>query len=180
MLRKHENLPRIHIKPELPKKSSIQELYNIVTDQIGTSDMIIWIVDFDTILAESNNTPAGKAKVTGQFIEMLGKLAKEKSVEVIINNPCLEFWFLLHFVDTKKSFPNCNASQAELKKHVADYAKSKKYYVKPHNDIYERLRPHLPDAVERSRAFPQLSPNNISSSRSDMYKLFVALRIPLK
>jgi hypothetical protein len=49
MLKKNETLPRIDIKPELPKKKKLSEQFKSVIDNSNIYDEVIWIVDFDTM-----------------------------------------------------------------------------------------------------------------------------------
>jgi hypothetical protein len=73
-----------------------------------------------------------------------------ENVSVIVNNPCLEFWFLLHFEKTSKYFDTCALAEDQLRNHLNDYEKTQKYYTKQGNDIYLKLRPWLNDAIKNS------------------------------
>ncbi len=98
-----------------------------------------------------------------------------KNVTVIINNPCLEFWFLLHFVKTSKKFSNCCEVINKLKKnYLTDYNKSEKYYTIYNQDIYLLLKPYLNKAIAYSRSLGEFNPKNNteSKSKSEMFKLF--------
>ena len=63
-----------------------------------------------------------------------------KNMLVIINNPCLEYWYLLHYRKTTKHFADFSSLCPELRKipELAQYEKSEAYY-NNHPDIYERL-----------------------------------------
>ncbi|MBP9134766.1 MAG: RloB domain-containing protein [Saprospiraceae bacterium] len=47
-----------------------------------------------------------------------------ENVVVIVNNPCLEFWFLLHFEKTSKYFNTCSSAETQLKKYLPNYEKT--------------------------------------------------------
>jgi RloB-like protein len=51
--------------------------------------------------------------------------ARANSVDLAISNPCFEFWFLLHFVDTDAAFHHCAEVMDRLKTHIKDYEKGK-------------------------------------------------------
>ena len=63
-----------------------------------------------------------------------------KNILVIINNPCLEYWFILHFRKTTRFFQDYAALLPELRKipDLSQYDKCETYY-NNHPDIYERL-----------------------------------------
>jgi len=69
------------------------------------------------------------------------------NVNVIVNNPCLEYWFLLHFDPSGKTYRNCDEVTVKLKRHLRDYEKSERYFKKKDNDIYIRLKPYLRNAI---------------------------------
>ncbi len=54
--------------------------------------------------------------------EVARELAKRKEHHLALSNPCVEYWFLLHFQD---HMPLIDASHAmrELKRHIPDYTK---------------------------------------------------------
>jgi hypothetical protein len=58
--------------------------------------------------------------------------AKELGINIILSNPCFEFWYLLHHTFTTSSL-NPQQARRELKKFNPDYKKSSE-------DIYNRLK----------------------------------------
>ncbi len=127
MMRNYENLP-IDIEPKLPKKKKLSEQYEeIVSKIIKNYDKIFWLIDLDTILKEDRETPKGHTKKSNKLKMYLKKLSKYENVIVLINNPCLEFWLLLHYQATGKYFPACEEATKALEKMLPDYAKTEKY-----------------------------------------------------
>jgi len=49
--------------------------------------------------------------------------AKGNKIAVALSNPCIEYWFLLHFRKTSKYFSSPDQVVLELKKHVPQYDK---------------------------------------------------------
>lgn len=55
------------------------------------------------------------------------KYSKKKNVLLCDSLTSIEYWFLLHFENTNKFFKDSAATEAELKKHIPDYEKKKKF-----------------------------------------------------
>lgn len=177
-LQQNERDLRITIKPEIPKRKNIGEQYELVCALSGEEneyDKVFWVVDFDAIIKETRETAKNKKSPLDDFIEYRHKIIKKyPHVVVIVNNPCLEFWFLLHFEQTSKYF-TADEAEKQLKKHMADYEKTEKYFKKANNDIYQRLRPHLTDAIRHSLALGGFSDEAPKKAMSEMELLFQSL-----
>ena len=109
MMKQNERQVRLTIKPELPKKKRIEDQCELVCKLAqGEYDKVFWIVDLDQITKEQREATGGKKDPMRTFIECREKVLHGKKyakrVRVIVNNPCLEFWFLLHYTHTDKSF----------------------------------------------------------------------------
>ena len=176
MLKRNERQLKINIEPKLPQRKSIDEQYKLVTELSEREySKVFWIVDLDTIIKESRETPKGKKSPLLTLIELRRKLQKDnKNVTVIINNPCLEFWLLLHFEKTSKLFDTCDKAETELKKHLKDYEKTKKYFTKQDNDIYLKLRPLLNTAISNSSNLGEFDLDEQTKAICEMFLLFQA------
>ncbi len=173
MMKKHETLP-VDIKPDLPAKKKLKDQYDEVLEYAKHSDKVIWMLDFDTLIKEESETKAkGKSKIQ-EFRGYISKLKKFDNVEVLVNTPCLEYWYLLHFTETGKYFPNCESVVKELKKHdcLNDYIKTQEYYKKKNNDIYKRLKELQKDAIVRAKKLGDFDLNNIETAKAEIYKVF--------
>jgi hypothetical protein len=75
----------------------------------------VWCV-FDTEKVADKN----------QFFQAVTK-AKNEQINLAITNPCLEYWFILHFESTTQAFSDCNdvIRKAKTIGQLADYDKSK-------------------------------------------------------
>ncbi|ETK13374.1 hypothetical protein T235_02305, partial [Tannerella sp. oral taxon BU063 isolate Cell 8/11] len=95
-------------------------------------DKVFWIVDLDQITKEQREATGGKKDPMRTFMECREKVLHGKKyakrVRVIVNNPCLEFWFLLHFIYTAKAYKDYNEMKKDFKKHMKDYDKNEDYY----------------------------------------------------
>lgn len=174
MLKRNERKIRVSIKPEIPNKKSVEEQYNLVCD-LSTKEFtkVFWLVDLDTVIKEENEVPKGKKSPLKSFEEYRTDLTKNyKNVVVIVNNPCLEFWFLLHFKKTSKYFMYCSSVEAELKKHLKDYEKTQKYFTRQNDDIYFKLKPYLKTALQNAMALGTFDNENPQKAMCEMELLF--------
>lgn len=162
MMKNAEDLPRIDIKPDLPKKKKLKELFETVKENAENYDKVIWLVDIDTIISDNQ---------VGRFGNYFNRLKKIKNISILANTPCLEYWYLLHFKSTKKYFPTCNKVTTELKKHLKDYEKTEKYYKNAKNNLYEKLKPYQKDALLHAQNLGDFDITNIESAKAEIYKI---------
>ncbi len=153
MLKRNEPNLQINIEPKIPQKKKLSDQFEKVKEYAEDFLKVFWIIDLDTIIKESKETKKGKQSKIQELKKYLKELKKYefKNIITIINNPCLEFWFILHFEQTTKYFPKCKESIKYLKKHLKDYEKNKKYFTKKNNDIYLKLKPHLLNALNNTK-----------------------------
>jgi hypothetical protein len=178
MLKRNEKLIKVDIKPEIPQKKKLADLYSKVKEVANDYDGVFWIVDMDTILNESLQAKNRSEKPIDIFTKYKKEIeGKYDNVVVVINQPCLEFWFLTHYVATTKSFANCDEAGKNLTKHIKDYTKTEKFFVKQNDDIYIKLRPRLEDAIASSRKMPAFDKDSPYSGLTEMHKLFDILEI---
>jgi len=93
----------IKVLPEIPKKKSLADMYALFKSKIGHSDKIYWVVDLDVVIKENN-------------LHVLKDYLKNYKENIIINNPCLEYWFYLHYKKGGNFNNNCNDVIRALKK----------------------------------------------------------------
>lgn len=155
LLKRNEGNLRVDLKPEIPQRKELSELYEKAKELSGSYTRVFWIVDFDVIQKETRETPKGKKTPMQYFKTYYADLQDNyENVSVIINNPCLEYWFLLHYTKTSQHYKNYDLLKPKLKKYLPDYEKTRKYYMQK-NDIYKRLKPLLPIAIDNAKAIRQ-------------------------
>ena len=154
-----EAVKSIKVKPELPERKKVQELFDFAKNKLDKGfSFVILVFDFDgplkdhremvkfkelylKYLAAQNNTLTGRQKsLYGWMKDML----------CIVNNPCLEYWYLLHYRKTTRFYLDFAALRPDLSKipEFAQYDKSEEYY-NCHPDIYERLAKN--NGLEKAR-----------------------------
>ena len=174
MLKRNERDIRVSIKPEIPNKKSVEEQYNLVCDLSSKEfTKVFWIIDLDTVIKEENEAPKGKKSPLKSFEEYRTDLHENyENIFVIVNNPCLEFWFLLHFEKTSKYFNTCSSVETELKKHLKNYEKTQKFFTKQNDDIYLKLKPKLKTALQNATAIGNFDNKNPKKAMCEMELLF--------
>jgi len=175
MLKRNENVRHVNIEPQIPQRKKLCEQYQRAIELAQHYDKVFWIIDLDVVIKESKETKKGNIKPLDelkQYVETISK--SQNNVSIIINNPCLEFWFLLHFEDTVLYFDNCAKVIRKLKNHslVSDYKKSCDYFTNKSNDIYKKLKPLLKTAIMHSKKAQAFDFKNPYSGSSQMSRLF--------
>lgn len=173
MLKRNEQDIRIDIKPEIPQKKKLADQYFKAIELSENYDKVYWIVDMDVLLKETSLTKKGRRKPIDIFLQYKDNIEKKhKKISVIINQPCLEYWFLLHFEFTTKPFSNCDEARKRLMVHLPAYEKTQNYFVKQDHDIYSTLKPNLKSAIDNARKLPPFNIEHANNGISEMAKLF--------
>lgn len=180
MLRKNEPSLGVSIKPELPTKKILKAQYDKVCELEKEYDKVFWIIDLDTIRKETKEAVKGHHNSLQELESLLKKTAANDNIIIVINNPCLEFWFLLHFQDTNKIFTDCDNATKHLKTLFPEYEKTERFF-KQDNDIYRQLKPRLKQAIANAEKTPLFDIRNAKDdagrSLSEMIKIFKELNI---
>ena len=176
MLKHNEpNIP-FNIKPQILQKKNINQQYDLVTALLEDDyDKVFWIVDLDVLLKEEREKRNSTSSLQ-QFLNYYKSLSKQKKIVVIVNNPCLEYWFLLHFQMTNKVFTACTNAEKQVSQHLQGYEKTEKFF-KNDNDIYKQLKPYLQTAKENATALGSFDTYNHSKAMCEMPLLFNTLQL---
>jgi hypothetical protein len=178
MMKEHESLKSIYIKPELPTKKKLEELFEYVIVNSKDYSQVIWIIDFDTILKEERESKVGsKSKIT-ELKEYLSKIEHVKNISVLVNTPCLEYWYLQHLKDSGRYYDNCNEVCKEFKNTILkDYEKTERYYKRKNADIYKTLKPYQKHAIQNSKKLGNFNIDMPKQGKAELYKIFDLLSI---
>ena len=175
MLKHNEpNIP-FNIKPQILQKKNINQQYDLVTALLEDDyDKVFWIVDLDVLLKEEREKNNSTSSLQ-QFLNYWQQLSKQNKVVVIVNNPCLEYWFLLHYKKTNKVFTACADAEKQVSQHLQGYEKTEKFF--KNNDIYKQLKPLLQTAKENATALGGFDTHNHSKAMCEMPLLFQELKL---
>lgn len=180
MLNRNEPNAKFQIKPEIPQRKSLFDQYDKVLSLSDNYDEVIWIIDLDEVLKHKREAKKGQLKPIDEFLKYKKHLESITNVTVIINQPCIEFWLLLHFEFTQAPFEDCARAEKRLVKHLTDYAKTQKYYTREGDDIYLKLKEKLPIALGRTKKISEFDPENPDRGHSGMHKLYGILGLSWK
>ena len=177
MLKRNEpNIP-FNIKPQILQKKNIDQQYKLVIELSEEEyDKVFWIVDLDVLLKEEREKK-GNTSSLQEFLNYWQQLSKQNKVVVIVNNPCLEYWFLLHFQKTNKVFTACTDAEKQVSQHLKGYEKTEKFFKKSNNDIYKQLKPYFQTAVSNATTLGTFDAKDYSKAKCEMPLLFQALQI---
>ena len=179
LLKQHEKLnsKNIHLEPKLPQKKKLKDQYNLAVELSHESEKVFWVIDLDTILKETKETEKGRKTPLKEFEELYKKCKKNKKIMVIVNNPCLEYWFFQHYEETTKYFSTYAELEKPLRKHLPDYEKTEKYYKNHRQNIYLKLKPYLPTAIINAEKLGDVSFENTQKGMAEMYNIFRELKL---
>jgi hypothetical protein len=172
MLKRNERTLTVNIEPKLPSKKSIPDQFEMVKSLAEDYTKVFWIIDYDVIIKETREAKKGVETPEQLFIRLREVAIKIKNVIVIVNNPCLEFWLLLHFEQTSRLFTPCNSAEKQLKKHLPDYEKTRQYFTKQNNDIYLKTKERISKAIDNSSKLNNFDKNNTVQAVCEMDLFF--------
>lgn len=175
-------LKSIRIRPELPERKKVQELFDFAENKLNEEyTYVVLIIDMDE--------PLKDAKEFNTFQDLYGKyvaahnnslVGRQKTkygwmnkLLLIVNNPCLEYWYLLHYRKTTKFFADFAELQTELRRipELTQYKKCENYY-NCHPDIYIRLERNNGLINARNNAVPFNISNCKTQGCSEMNLMF--------
>lgn len=169
MIKRNNRELTVDIKPEIPQRKKIEDQYKRVLELYNVYDKVIWIIDLDVVIKE------GKLKLVLDYKTSLER--KSENIIVIFNQPCLEYWLVLHFKFSQPHFSNCDEAANILKKSIENYSKSENFYTKQNDDIFLKLRPYLATAIENSKKCGEFDSSHPQVGFSDMHKLFTTIKL---
>ena len=176
MLKQNEPDILFNIAPKILQKKNIDHQYKLVTTLSEEEyDKVFWIVDLDVLLKEEREKRNSTSSLQ-QFLNYYKSLSKQQKIVVIVNNPCLEYWFLLHFQMTDKVFTACTNAEKEVSQKLKGYEKIEKFFKKD-NDIYKQLKPYLQTAKKNATALGSFDTHNHSKAMCEMPLLFNTLQL---
>lgn len=147
------------IKPYYFSVTSLAEMDKKIAEAISEGGYAVAVFDADV----SSRNEAERKKLE----TIRKKYSKKKNVILCDSMTSIEYWFLLHFVNTNRHFKDSAATEQELKKYISDYEKKIKFLqnIKWVADMSGDEK--LDIAISRSRTF-----GHDGESYSDVYKAF--------
>lgn len=176
LYKEKNSLKNFKVDPELCKKRTLKEQFQTIEENLNNYLSIIWVIDFDVILKETCETPKGEKTKISEFREYMELLKKHENVHILINVPCLEYWYLLHIKNTSKYYTCYNDLEKEFKNTILDgYEKTEKFYKQKNKDIYTKLQPFLEKAITNAKQLGDINIYDMEKGKAEIYKLFSIL-----
>ena len=111
------------------------------------ADRGIAVCVFDTDITRNNPTERAK------FEALCQKYKDRKDVIICDSMPSIEFWFLLHYLNTNRYFATADDVIDVLHKYIPDFSKQEKFLSKE-KWVADLLADHrLETAIQRAQAF---------------------------
>lgn len=160
------HLKRLHgynymCKPRNFTEQTLDEMQKQIERVLADKGIAVCVFDADV----TRTRLAEKAK----YDEMCRRYANNKAVILCDSMPSIEFWFLLHYLNTNRYFASSDDVIVMLRRFMPDFSKHQSFLSKE-NWVSELLRDDkLMQAVTRAM---NLSPGE---SYSNLYKLFALL-----
>ncbi len=108
----------------------------------------IWVVADGDVNYNNPNPVDNK----NQQLQRARKMALARGIQIIISNPCFEFWYLMHFQYTTKFLKSYDEVKNILNKYLPEYEKT--------TDVYENLKAYTTDAIQRAGKLEQYHQQN--------------------
>ncbi len=169
-LKNEESLRDIDIRPELPSRSGkgggFMKVFASVDNQVKLGyDKVFCLIDLDKVIEEGKQVQYEREK----------SKARAKGVVVLENNPCFEFWLLLHFKTSGRHFTCCDDVVRDLKRHLPSYLKTLEYHRR--ENLYKKLKVQMiekaiPNAKQLERDRKEKDDRH---PRGEVYKLIEQL-----
>lgn len=103
-------------KPRFFTHQSFEEMDKLIDWVIQNGGIAVCVCDADITRSNEERKRA--------FLSMKSKYTGNKNVLICDSMPSIEFWFLIHFVNTSKYFLNSEAVIKMLRKFIPNYEKS--------------------------------------------------------
>ena len=121
------------VEPGLPSHSDYKSVINTARRKRDEGyDLVFCVLDLDRIITNSTEKQG--------YIAEKSKVLVNKRIEFVETMPCIELWFLLHFLKhySAKTYLNFNQISKPLRQHFPNYEKTSVFFNSI--SIYELLK----------------------------------------
>jgi len=132
----------IEIVPKLDKADRFEDVFAVIKKEFAHGSpprTCFYVNDMDAIIAQNKLSRYDSEK------EKAMKVANAKLI-VIESMPCIEFWFLLHFIYKDKIYASYENLKHDLRKEIAGYDKNSLWASK----IYSIIKDKTSEAIKNA------------------------------
>ena len=161
------------IKPELPKRSDFRELIKLARQKREEGyDLVYIVLDMDRMVHNASEKHT--------YINEKSKTKKNSGIYFIESMPCIELWFLLHFLKTysNRTYLNYEEIKPKLQKYYPGYNKTLKFFQKTKLYDFLNKKGNESKAIEFADRLMQDNEKNDNTyaNYSEIGRLLVELR----
>ena len=150
---------RYTCKPRNFAEQTLEEIQKQVERVLTDNGIAVCVFDADV----ARDKPAEKAKLDA----MRRKYANQDSVIICDSMPSIEFWFLIHFLNTNKYYASSHDVIKALRKYIKDFDKHESFLSRD-KWVHELLANEgLEKAIKRAKEL-----GTTGESYSNLYKAF--------
>ncbi|MDD5862186.1 MAG: RloB family protein [Prevotella sp.] len=138
-------------------------------------DKVYWMIDLDVIIKNQRNRKPGEDyyQEINEVFQACQQTLKQSKGKIIflVNNPCFEYWFLLHIKETQKYYQTFEDLLPELHKDkecLSKYCKSKNYFLRGEG-LYAKLQKRVDDAIDRARKISRFKCEDFEHAYAETY-----------
>lgn len=132
-------------------------------------DVYYLVFDIDCVSQDKLNTLMAQIKDINQKFNFNFPLGK---IDLFYLNPCIEFWFILHFENCRMSLPDDNSANDKLKQFIPNYEKAR--------DYFNILSPKLNTAINNSESINKFHNDNNHTEFTTEYNPNTKLHLLIK
>lgn len=155
---------QLRIRPRFFGTEDIHQLDKKIAQVINEGSIAICVFDADT--AEFNDVQRKKLEA------LKAKYEGKKNVILCDSLPSIEFWFLIHYLDTNRHFANAHAAERELRTFIAQYEKT---------ELFLKNRKWVDDLVAESKLDMAIArAKSYESNRGSYSNIYKAIEVLLK
>ena len=151
------------IKPRFFGNTNIAEMRKKIEELLHDDIFVICVFDADV----STHNESERRKLS----QLKNRYRNNKNLILCDSLPSIEFWFMLHYLDTNRQFIDSNEAESLLKRYIPTYEKTASFLEKEKwvRDLSSANK--LNQAIERSKRF-----ESEQGSYSNVYRAFDVLR----
>ncbi|KAA6328919.1 hypothetical protein EZS27_022225 [termite gut metagenome] len=104
------------IKPRFFGNTSIVEMKKKIEELLREDVCVVCVFDADVYVWNESERK--------KLEQLQNKYKKNKNLLICNSLPSIEFWFLLHYVNTNRHFKDAKDAEIALRKHIQEYSKT--------------------------------------------------------
>lgn len=136
---------RFKKRPRYFETVTFLQFEKIVEKELLEQRIVICVFDLD----ETREKPKEKEK----YDIFRAKYANNQNIIICESMPSIEYWFLLHFIETNKYFKNAKSVERELRKYLLNYKKTQ-HFLENESWVKELCKDNKLDlATKRAKRF---------------------------